>query len=493
MNLFLLAYLAAVAGITIASPVLPRDVDSTTSSPRVTIKQGTLVGTHLNSFDQDIFLDIPYAQPPTGQLRFRAPEPVNTSWIGDRPAVKYGNSCYHWSKAYQHGLTYSEDCLNLNIVRPSGYAGEKLPVAFWVYGGSFQSGSANLDSLNLSYPVKQSVLGGTPVLAVSVNYRMGPLGFFASSEMEKAKEMNNGLKDLVLAVRWVQENIESFGGDPAKITLWGQSAGAEAVSNLLTAYGGQLNGLFAQVVLESGSSVRLPHNYLPIETWQPQFKSILENTNCDDATDPVDCLRSLTIEKIVDVFDTSNEIVKIPYYPAVDGDFIPDWPKNLLSQGRFVKVPMLIGANMDEGTSFGPGHINTTEQLTAWLQKSYPAMENSTIDRLLELYPNDPSLGSPFGTGDLYSTEYGLQYKRGNALAGDIAMAGPRRLMAETWSNSGQTVYSYNWNQSDYKNPPYMGANHIQELIYVFDNPSDDFPESHGKNYCFEYAISFEC
>lgn len=477
MILFFSTFIAFFVSVTAAFPIHGRDVGN--SNPRVTAKQGTYAGKHLSSFNQDVFLGIPYAQPPTGPLRFKGPLAVNETWNGDRPATDYGYSCYEWSEASAvHKVSYSEDCLTLNIVRPSGYTGAKLPVGIWIYGGSFQSGSSALDIYNLSYPVEQSVKGNTPILAVSANYRLGPLGFIASSEVQHAGEMNNGLKDLVLAIQWVKDNIDAFGGDSAKITIWGQSAGAEAVSLLMLAYGGTLD-LFRGAIMESGSPVRLPHNYLPIDTWQPQFQKILEHTSCDQCSDPLDCLRSVDIDKLTYIFETSNGVTQHAYYPAVDGDFIQDWPKNLLAEQKFVKVPIITGANMDEGTSFGPGVINTTDELRAWLKKSYPAIEDATVEKLLEYYPNDPTVGSPFGTGDSYSgSDYGLQYKRGAALAGDIAMAGPRRLMCETWVKAGQDVYSYNWNQSDYKTPLNDGSDHAQEVVYVFDNPSDSFPQS---------------
>jgi carboxylesterase type B len=185
------------------------------------------------------------------------------------------------------------------------------------------------------------------------------------------------------------------------------------------------------------------------------------------------------ISKIKDFFNISSLLTDHEYYPVIDGDFIQDWPKNLLADGKFVKVPIITGANMDEGASFGPGKIDTSDQLRNWLKTSYPVIEDTTIDQLLQFYPDDPALGSPFGTGDRYSNViYGLQYKRGNALVGDLAMAGPRRLTCETWTQAGLDVYSYNWNQSDYMTPPEDGADHAQEVVYVFDNPSDSFPNS---------------
>ncbi|KAH8556307.1 Alpha/Beta hydrolase protein [Umbelopsis sp. PMI_123] len=479
MNRLFSIVVTSLACLTVASPIDIRD-DSTTSGPRVSGKLGTYVGKYLSSFNQDVFLGMPYAQPPIGPLRFKNPEPYNQSWEGDRLAMDYGYSCYEWSKSSaSHKITYNEDCLTINVIRPSGYTNGSLPVGLWIYGGSFQMGSSALDTYNLSYPLQQSVNVQTPIIAVSVNYRIGPLGFFTSSEMQQAGDLNVGLKDLVLALRWIQDNISAFGGDPTKVTIWGQSAGAEAVANLLTAYGGTLNGLFRGAIMESGSNVRLPHNYLPISTWQSQYSDFLSYTGCTDASDPLECIRSVAIDKILHFFDTSNHLTSHEYYPVVDGDFIQDWPKNLLAEKKFVKVPIITGANMDEGASFGPGNINTTDELISWLKNLYPSLEDATIDRLLELYPDDPALGSPFGTGDMYSGgRYGLQYKRGNALVGDFAMAGPRRLTCETWVEAGLDVYSYNWNQSDYNNPPEDGSDHAQEVVYVFDNPSDCFPNS---------------
>lgn len=476
MKLLISTVFTSFACLAAAFPIRIRD-DTT---PRVTSKLGTFVGKHLSSFNQDLFLGMPYAQPPIGQLRFRSPLPYNQSWEGDRLATDYGDSCYEWSKSSQkHALSYSEDCLTINIIRPSGYENQSLPVGLWIYGGSFQMGSSALDTYNLSYPVQQSVNVQTPIIAVSVNYRIGPLGFFTSSEMQQNGDLNIGLKDLVLALNWLQENIGAFGGDPTKVTLWGQSAGAEAVANLLTAYGGTLNGLFRGAIMESGSNVRLPHNYLPIDTWQSQYSDFVSYAGCADHSEPLECIRLVDISKVKDFFNISSQLAKHEYYPVIDGDFIPDWPKNLLAEEKFVKVPIITGANMDEGASFGPGKIDTTDELRNWLRTSYPAIEEVTIDQLLQFYPDDPALGSPFGTGDLYSgSRYGLQYKRGNALGGDLAMAGPRRLTCETWTKAGLDVYSYNWNQSDYMNPPEDGTDHAQEVVYVFDNPSDCFPNS---------------
>lgn len=291
--------------------------------------------------------------------------------------------------------------------------------------------------------------------------------------------MNLGLKDQLLAFRWVKENIEAFGGDPNQITIWGESAGGESVAMHLFAYGGKLEGVFQRAIMESGSATT--QQYYPVSHWQSQYDKIIKLTGCNKQKDSLECLRTVDIKKLVPIVNVTNGIITKNYSPTVDGDYIPDWPKNLLAQGRFVRVPMISGANLDEGTSFGPGNVNTTKQVKQFLRKFSKSLTSSSINTLLRLYPNVPALGAPYGTGDLYSNEtFGLQYKRGASIGGDLVMVGPRRLMCETWSKAGAVVYSYNWNQSDYGTPVWIGSTHFQEVVYVFDNPSPTFPQSSG-------------
>ncbi|OZJ04896.1 hypothetical protein BZG36_02513 [Bifiguratus adelaidae] len=473
------ALCGSLAGGLAAAATTPLDVVKTRIMLSSKIANGTLVGKHLDGFNQDIFIGIPYAQPPTGELRFAPPQPLNSAW-GSRKAVKYGNSCYAFGPYTDNdGFVQSEDCLTLNIVRPSGYENQALPVGVWIYGGGFQQGVSARDLYNLSYPVQQSVMGNTPVIGVSINYRLGAFGFLASSEVLHAGDMNNGLKDQILALRWIQENIGAFGGDPTKVTIWGESAGGESVAMLLTAYGGKLNGLFRGAIMESGSSTT--QQYLPVGAWQGQYRNLTKFAGCDKAADSLQCLRTAPIEKLVTFFNVTNGLghTLIKYNPTVDGDVIPQWPKDLLAQGKFVNVPMISGANLDEGTAFGAGKVDTTKELSAWLTQSYPTLHKSTVSEILRLYPNDPSIGCPYGTGNLYSNKtFGLQYKRGSSIGGDIVMVAPRRLTCETWTKAGAAVYSYNWNQSDYTTPPQAGSTHFQEVVYVFDNPAKSFPQS---------------
>jgi carboxylesterase type B len=302
----------------------------------------------------------------------------------------------------------------------------------------------------------------------------------ASEEVQKEGSLNNGLKDQVAALNWIKNNIEAFNGDSSQITIWGESAGGESVAMLMIAYGGKLKSLFHRGIMESGSATT--QQYRPMSYWQEQYMNITKLAGCANQSNTLDCLRKVDISKLAPIVNVTNGMIKKTYSPTIDGDFIPDWPTNLLRSGKFVKIPIISGANMDEGSSFGPGKVNTTDQIINWLSTTYTGLKNSSIQKILSLYPNDPSKGSPYNTGNLYSgPTYGNQYKRGAAIGGDIVMIGPRRMTCEVWSKAGVDVYSYNWNQSDYGTAPSAGTTHFQEVVYVFDNPTSSFPQSGGK------------
>jgi carboxylesterase type B len=232
---------------------------ATTSSaayvPSVTVKNGTYNGVYLPSFDQDIFLGIPYSLPPVAPYRFLPARSLNTSWAGTRNASAYGNTCPS-ATASDLSLPYgmSEDCLSLNVVRPSGSAGMNLPILFWIHGGSYQSGAASLTNYNLSYIVDRSVEMGKPIIAVSINYRKGPWGLMYGEEIKKEGVENLAIKDALLALRWVKENLGAFGGDVGAVTIQGESAGSFMVGQLIVAGAGRMERLFHKAIQESGSA-----------------------------------------------------------------------------------------------------------------------------------------------------------------------------------------------------------------------------------------------
>lgn len=219
-------------------------------SPIVTVKNGTYSGFYLPSFDQDVFLGIPYSYAPTAPYRFLPARPLNSTWKGVRNATNYGHTCPS-ADATDLSLPYgmSEDCLYVNIVRPSKIEeGNRLPILFWIHGGSYQTGASSFPQYNLTYVVSRSAEMGTPIVAVSVNYRKGPWGLMYGDAIKAEGNENLAIKDVMLALRWTKENILAFGGDPEKITIQGESSGSFMVGQLVVAEAGKGERLFHQAI-----------------------------------------------------------------------------------------------------------------------------------------------------------------------------------------------------------------------------------------------------
>jgi carboxylesterase type B len=163
-------------------------------------------------------------------------------------------------QASQTGYNVSEDCLYLNVIRPSNSSKKHrggLPVAVWIYGGGFSQGSGVDTRYNLSFIVQESVNLGQPMLGITLNYRLSAWGFLQGDQVRGSGDTNIGLRDQRLALQWIQENIASFGGDPEQVTIWGQSAGAGSVGMHIMAYNGRDDKLFRSAIMESGSPVAI--------------------------------------------------------------------------------------------------------------------------------------------------------------------------------------------------------------------------------------------
>jgi carboxylesterase type B len=243
---FVTALLAATA---VAVPIEERQ----STAPSVTIQNGTVIGSSSNNVDS--FKGIPYAQPPVGQLRLRAPQTI-TKTFGTITATNTPTSCPQFltqidksnlpestllllanTPLAQNVSDDGEDCLTMNVQRPSGTtASSKLPVVFWIFGGGFELGSTSTyDATNF---IEKSVSQGEPVLYASVNYRLGGFGFLAGKELASESSTNLGLRDQRLGLEWVAENIAAFGGDPDRVTIWGESAGSISVFDHTIFYNG---------------------------------------------------------------------------------------------------------------------------------------------------------------------------------------------------------------------------------------------------------------
>ncbi|CAK7213773.1 hypothetical protein SEUCBS140593_001958 [Sporothrix eucalyptigena] len=440
--------------------------------PTVTVVNGSYTGLYNTHYDQDFFLGMPYAQPPVGDLRFRVAQPLDTTWNGTRNATQYSYECYGYSSDdWVLGNPVSEDCLTINVVRPHGISEQdSLPVAFWIYGGGFTAGGSLDPRYNLSYIVQQSVEMDTPMIGVSINYRVQAWGFLHSQELVNENSTNMGLRDQRLGLHWVQENIAAFGGDPKRVTIWGQSAGAESVGYHLVAYGGRDDGLFARALSESGTPVASTA-YWNVTEWQPVYDAVVNATNCSGAADSLSCLRNVPAATLNNVFN-STTVKAATFIPVIDGDIVQRSGAQQLLDGDFVKVPYLLGTNFDEGTQFTRGVINTTDQFLAYIKTFGP---NDTVaETLAALYPDIPAIGIP-ATLDGRPPEsewvtYGKQWKRAAAFTGDLKEQSVRRFAAQAWAQYNVSAYSYHFDVRANGDTPEIGSTHFVEVAFVFHN-----------------------
>ncbi|KAI0862859.1 alpha/beta-hydrolase [Xylaria cubensis] len=448
----------------------PAAGNNTTSIPNVTVKNGTIHGRHLaETWDQDLFLGIPYAQPPTGPLRFKWPQPLNESFSAPLDASAYGYSCYQSGT----GFDLSEDCLTLNVVRPHGVdSAAKLPVLVWIYGGGLFSGSSADPQYNLSGIVHLSQESQQPIIAVSINYRIGVLGFLQSPQVLAEGSSNAGLLDQRLALAWIRENIGAFGGDPERITVWGESAGAQSIALHLYSFGGRDDGLFHAAILESGSAIGVALQ--PLAYYESPFENLTRTVGCVDEPDKLACLRTVPIDEL---FAARGSLY---WNPLVDGDFLTDYPSVLAEAGSFIKVPLLLGSNSDEGISFSPTGFNDSTELYYGLQ-SNPGFSGlgglpyqispASARKLLDLYPNDPSHEPPYDvTNDTLFPQNGLQWRRSCAIYGDIVMIAGRRKLCAEYTAANQSVYSYRFATRPWDATEADGVQHFVNVAFSFQN-----------------------
>ncbi|KAM0550227.1 hypothetical protein ACHAPJ_009075 [Fusarium lateritium] len=439
-------------------------------APIVQLQNGSYYGSHHSAYKQDLFLGIPYAQPPLNDLRFRHPQPLNTTWGGLRNATDYQSRCYQYSYPSGPLSGGSDDCLHLNVIRPADVS-DKLPVLVWIHGGGLMSGFSGDPSSNLTFLVDESVKLGSPIIAVSINYRLGAWGYLWSSAVKAEGVGNNGYRDQRVALHWIQENIAAFGGDPDKVTIWGQSGGARGVASQVTAFGGRDDKLFRAAILESATGFHTNFREEEVHgapSWDKGYKSLLKKTSCESARDSLQCLREVPSLELAEIVGN----VSFPVYlDIVDGDFIQDDRSELVRQGKFVHVPVINGVASDDGDYFAQKGINTTQEWESYLRKE--GASNQTIEAISALYPDIPRVGLPITfkgrpSGELAS--YGAQWKRAVAFGGDRAMHAPKRAWVRKWAKTNLTAYSYRFDIVSGDRSPVQGAGHSVDLPFVFRN-----------------------
>ncbi|KAF4829897.1 Lipase 1 [Colletotrichum siamense] len=433
---------------------------------------GTVVGVNDAVNGVQRFLGIPFAEPPVGDLRLRQAVSLRKSF-GNLQADKFGPSCY---SARDQGNS-SEDCLTLNIWRPTNAtsSSSQLPVLVWLYGGGLTNGYTADPRFEGTSIARISQDIGKAIILVSVNYRLGPFGFLNGKEMAELGLLNIGMLDQRRALSWIQENIAAFGGDPKKVTLAGESAGAVSIYSHMMAYGGRNDGLFRGAILQSGGAFPLtPPN---TTAFQSTFDSLVNGTNCSSAvngsaSDKLDCIRKLPVEEFRAKVGSSTG-------QSVDGDFTRTSIQRALPAGQYIKIPTVVGTNTDEGTTSAPIGINTTEQLFDPVAQGYfrpKLLPNETVSKLISLYPTNPQLGCPYNTGNTHFTS-GLLDKMACSIFGDIVQIGPARMIAQTLARDGVPVYRYRFNhlQSNTSSVT-KGIGTGVEQQYVFSNLIPDQP-----------------
>ncbi|KAJ7216390.1 extracellular triacylglycerol lipase precursor [Mycena pura] len=449
------------------------------SAAQVKLGKTTVIGSDIPLLKGEFFGGIPFAQAPVGNLRFA--RPVAEFSLGDAPtfdATKFGAACPQPLSAFTPpDLETSEDCLTLNVFRPAGVrAGTALPVMAWIFGGSFFTGTATI--FNASALVAHSIARGTPVVYVSFNYRLGALGFPQGPEAARQGVLNLGVQDQIVALNWIQKNIAAFGGDPAKVTLFGQSAGSVSVGLLY------LNQDFRSwaraAIFESGQAGTTA--IFDANKSVPQWDVFVDNTaTCAGPLRTADvfaCLRAASADEIMAGQNAglAAMVGEFPFFPVLDGPqgLIPALPSALLRDGRGGRVPFMSGSVLDDGTLFVAASIaiEASAQIADQVNASFfPCASSRQLQaataQLLALYPDIPALGCPFDTGN---DTFGISpvFKQAAALLGDLVIQGPRRFWSQTAAHQGTEVFSYIFRDPQPENPPFLGVAHTAELPYVY-------------------------
>jgi len=390
-----------------------------------------------------------YAAPPMGGLRFRAPQPPQR-WTEPADASVFGTVCPQPpvpNFPMNLGARPDEDCLKLNVWAPSGTApGDAKPVMVWVHGGAYVLGSGSQPYYN-----GRRLAHGGDVIVVTFNYRLGAFGFLDVPGFDS----NVGLRDVLAALRWVRDNIAAFGGDPGRVTVFGESAGAGIVTTLLAVPAA--TGLFAAAIAQS-SPVTSVYDRGRAELVTAEVLEFLEIRSGDErrlAELPVPALIAAT-KKVFDEVPVRNP-GRLAFVPIVDGELLPDYPITLAREGRTHPVPLVIGTNKNEAALF--------RLMRSPLMPYTPRAITSLFDQIAG---EQPDLQLP--TEEKLGTAYGDKKRaaRGLSIANDVSFRMPSVWLAEG-HNAVAPVYLYRF---DYASPLMklllVGAAHATELPYVW-------------------------
>jgi para-nitrobenzyl esterase len=389
------------------------------------------------------FKGIPFAAAPTGDLRWRAPVPP-ASWTGLREAERYGPDCIQnrpaWDKTQSKEPT-SEDCLSLNVWAPVG--AKAAPVMVWIHGGGFVMGSGSQPTFD------GSRLAQRGVVLVTFNYRLGRFGFFAHPALTKeaagAATGNFAFMDQIAALEWVRRNVAAFGGDPANVTIFGESAGGGSVAQLMLM--GPAQGLFHKAIAHSGGG----RDVLPLLNSERPGKAAAEAVGVAFAAKAgvkdadLAALRAIPAAKVLGGLDLLNQEAVTYSGPMIDGVLVTGNAAEGFAAGRQSKMPFLVGANSDE-LGFLPGFLRG------------PMAAKALKD---------------LGGGDDILAAYGSKAALDEQLPSDITFVEPARFLARAHTASGQPVWLFSFGYvPEAKRKSQKGAGHASDLPFVFGNLS---------------------
>jgi para-nitrobenzyl esterase len=407
----------------------------------VKLDAGQVIGITASNPEMRIYKGIPFAAPPVGSLRWRAPQPV-THWEGIRKADEFGPICMQDTPggAVQK---MSEDCLYLNVWTTAKSAGDKRPVMVWIYGGGYNIGSGSQPEYDGEMLAKKGVV------VVTLNYRLGVFGFFSYPELTKDSAGraagNFGVMDAIAALQWVQKNIAAFGGDPNRVTVFGESAGSGLIANLMAAP--QAKGLFHRAIGESsgwsGTTIKRIGTLVDAEHAGVKFA---ESLGAKSLTE----LRALPADQILKGGRGTG--------PIVDGWLIPEDPGFAFLEGRHIDVPVLVGSNRDESFSVNP---RDASQFAEQARRRF----GDLADTFLKLYPagsDDHAHDSAFLAG---RDEVAFVMRNWSHLE---AKTGKSR--AYLYYFTRQPPVAANTRNGDWGTTKFGKAVHTAEIPYVFNN-----------------------
>jgi para-nitrobenzyl esterase len=409
------------------------------------VREADVTGGHVSGVEANglvSFKGIPFAAPPVGALRWKAPQPVQP-WSGVKQADRFGPGCVQAASPYTQVPSMSEDCLYLNVWTPAKAASDRLPVMVWIYGGAFTGGAASMAAYD------GTRLAEKGVVIVTINYRLGPFGFLAHPQLTKESGKgagNYGLQDQIAALRWVKDNIARFGGDPSRVTIFGESAGGISVSMLTVSP--YAKGLFQRAISESGGNFGLPRTADEAGATAPTLgvaeadgQRFLQALGAAD----IMAARDVSADKVLATSGTA----RVRFWPVFDGDVLPGDQYKLYEAGKFNDTPILVGTNSDEGNLFV--RSSTTAAFETQVRSGY----GRHADAVLAAYPHATDDQASRAAKDLF---------RDSTFAwGTWAWA---RLQSEKGRGKAFVYYF------DHKTPQSPnGANHAAEIGFVFRNP----------------------